>query len=196
MSDHSKEECVDQKRRHFLLSITGILGGLGAIFALSPFVRSWMPGAKAIAKGAPLEVDLSDLRPGQQITVAWRGLPIWIIRRTPDMLKQLEEMRGSLRDPDSRVLQQPHYAENQYRSIHPDYLVVVGICTHLGCSPKYKPNPGELGADWPGGFYCPCHGSTFDLAGRVFKGAPAPINLKVPPYRFIKEHVIIIGEEA
>ena len=194
-ADEPPADSVDEQRRRFLLTTTSILGGVGALCALTPFVASWMPSAKAEAGGAPVQVDLSKLEPGQQVTVAWRGKPVWIIRRTPEMLKHLDEGRASLRDPDSLVAQQPAYAQNKYRSIHPDYLVLVGICTHLGCSPTYKPFEKELGPDWPGGFYCPCHGSSFDLAGRVFKRVPAPINLEVPPYRFINEHVIVIGEE-
>ena len=193
--EESSEDLVDEQRRRFLLTTTTVLGGVGALCALTPFVASWMPSARAQAEGAPVQVDLSKMEPGQQVTVAWRGKPVWIIRRTPDMLKHLDEDRARLRDPDSLVAQQPSYAQNKYRSLKPDYLVLVGICTHLGCSPKYKPFEKELGPDWPGGFYCPCHGSTFDLAGRVFKGVPAPINLEVPPYRFISEDVIVIGEE-
>jgi ubiquinol-cytochrome c reductase iron-sulfur subunit len=193
--DESPEELVDEQRRRFLLTTTTVLGGVGVLCALTPFVASWMPSTKAQAEGAPVQVDLSKMEPGQQVTVAWRGKPVWIIRRTPDMLKHLDDDRKRLRDPDSLVAQQPTYAQNKYRSIKPDYLVLVGICTHLGCSPKYKPFEKELGPDWPGGFYCPCHGSTFDLAGRVFKSVPAPINLEVPPYRFISEHMIVIGEE-
>ena len=189
------EETIDKQRRRFLLTTTGVIGGVGALCALTPFVSSWMPSAKAQAAGAPVQVDLSKMEPGQQVTVPWRGKPVWIIRRTKDMLKHLEDDRALLRDPDSIVEQQPEYAKNKYRSIKAEYLVLVGICTHLGCSPKYKPNIQELGPDWPGGFYCPCHGSTFDLAGRVFKGVPAPINLEVPPYRYISDHVIVIGEE-
>lgn len=189
-------DVIDESRRQFLVTGTCVLGGVGAACALSPFISSWLPSAKAIAAGAPVEVDLSKLEPGQQATVEWRGRPVWIIRRTPEMLKHLDEDESYLRDPDSIVDQQPSYAKNKYRSIHPEYLVLVGICTHLGCSPKYMPTPHALGPYWPGGFYCPCHGSTFDLAGRVFKGVPAPINLEVPPYRFKSEHVIVIGEEA
>jgi ubiquinol-cytochrome c reductase iron-sulfur subunit len=142
-----------------------------------------------------VQVDLSKLEPGQQVTVAWQGKPVWIIRRTKTMLEQLALDEALLRDPNSLVDQQPEYAKNRYRSINPEYLVLIGICTHLGCSPKYTPEVNELGPHWPGGFFCPCHGSTFDLAGRVFKGVPAPINLQVPPYKFISEHVIVIGEE-
>ncbi|MDX1838688.1 ubiquinol-cytochrome c reductase iron-sulfur subunit [Legionella taurinensis] len=189
------EEIIDEQRRKFLLTSTGILGGVGVACALTPFVSSWLPSAKAQAAGAPVEVDLSHLEPGQQATVEWRGRPVWIIRRTPEMLKQLDAHNDQLRDPDSLVDQQPEYAKNKYRAINPEYLVLIGVCTHLGCSPKYTPNENTLGPDWPGGFYCPCHGSTFDLSGRVFKGVPAPINLEVPPYRFVSERVVIIGED-
>ena len=192
----SDESSIDQQRRQFLLTSAGVLGGVGAMCALSPFIASWMPSAKAEAAGAPVEVDLSTLEPGQQAIVEWRGKPVWIIRRTPEMLKHLDDDRARLRDPDSLVDQQPDYAKNHYRSVKPEYLVLVGICTHLGCSPKYKPFERELGPDWPGGFFCPCHGSMFDLAGRVFKNVPAPINLAVPPYRFINDTRIIIGEDA
>ncbi|WP_131783137.1 ubiquinol-cytochrome c reductase iron-sulfur subunit [Legionella gresilensis] len=190
----SQEE-IDEKRRKFLLTATGVLGGIGAACALTPFISSWLPSAKAQAAGAPVEVDLSKLEPGQQATIEWRGRPVWIIRRTKAMLEQLAGAEDQLRDPESLVEQQPSYAKNKYRSIKPEYLVLVGICTHLGCSPKYTPQVNELGPNWRGGFYCPCHGSTFDLAGRVFKGVPAPINLEVPPYRFVNDHVIIIGED-
>lgn len=192
----SVEEPSDPSRRRFLLAGAGVLGGIGALCALTPLVTSWLPSAKAEADAAPVQVNLSHLEPGEQVTVAWRGKPVWIIRRTKDMLTRLDHDDPSvLRDPDSLVLQQPDYAKNKYRSIQADYLVLVGICTHLGCSPKYKPFEKELGPDWPGGFYCPCHGSMFDLAGRVFKNVPAPINLEVPPYRFINDHTIIIGED-
>ncbi|KTD49871.1 ubiquinol-cytochrome c reductase iron-sulfur subunit [Legionella rubrilucens] len=189
------EEIIDEQRRKFLLTSTGILGGVGVACALTPFVSSWLPSARAQAAGAPVEVDLSHLEPGQQATVEWRGRPVWIIRRTPEMLKQLDNHNEQLRDPDSLVDQQPEYAKNKYRAINPEYLVLIGVCTHLGCSPKYTPDENTLGPDWPGGFYCPCHGSTFDLSGRVFKGVPAPINLEVPPYRFVSERVVIIGED-
>lgn len=189
------EELVDEERRRFLLTTTSVLGGVGAVCALTPFVASWAPSAKAQAAGAPVVVDLSKIEPGQQATVEWRGKPVWIIRRTQEMLQNLARQDNKLRDPDSLVEQQPDYAKNEFRSIKPEYLVLVGICTHLGCSPKYKPFEKELGPDWPGGFYCPCHGSMFDLAGRVYKSVPAPINLEVPPYRFVSEHEIIIGED-
>lgn len=187
-------ESIDAQKRKFLFTAAGVLGGVGVACALTPFVRSWLPSAKAEAAGAPVQVDLGKLEPGQQAVVEWRGKPVWIIRRSKDMLAELAGHDELLRDPQSMVEQQPEYARNQYRSINPEYLVLIGVCTHLGCSPKYKPQVDELGPDWPGGFFCPCHGSTFDLAGRVFKGVPAPINLEVPPYRFINEHLIEIGE--
>lgn len=198
-TDHNQVEeespPIDEARRKFLLNTTCALGGVGVLCALTPFVSSLLPSDKAQALGAPLEVDLSKMEPGEQAVVEWRGKPVWIIRRTQDMLQNLQTHDSQLRDPQSLVEQQPDYAKNAYRSINPEYLVLIGICTHLGCSPKYKPSMDELGKDWPGGFFCPCHGSTFDLAGRVFKGVPAPINLEVPPYRFINAHTIIIGEE-
>lgn len=193
--DRKEDSPLDEDRRRFLLTSTCVLSGVGAVCALTPFVSSWLPSAKAQAAGAPVEVDLSRMQPGEQAIVEWRGKPVWIIRRTQEMLQHLSEDESELRDPQSLVDQQPEYAKNQHRSIKPEYLVLIGICTHLGCSPKYKPSMGELGPDWPGGFFCPCHGSTFDLAGRVFKGVPAPINLEVPPYRFINEHTIVIGED-
>lgn len=189
------ETKIDEKRRRFLIRGTAVLGGVGALCALTPFVRSWMPSAKAEADSAPVEVDISRLEPGQQATVAWRGKPVWIIRRTVAMLDELKRHDARLRDPDSLVMQQPAYAQNNYRSLKPEYLVLIGICTHLGCTPKYTPLDNQPGSDWPGGFFCPCHGSTFDLSGRVFKGVPAPINLEVPPYYFLTDTVIVIGED-
>lgn len=194
-SEKPSNDPVDQQRRQFLLTSAGVLGGVGALCVLTPLVSSWMPSAKAEAAGAPVEVDLTKIEPGQQAIVEWRGKPVWIIRRTKEMLKNLDADQALLRDPDSLVEQQPVYAKNHYRSIRPEYLVLIGICTHLGCSPKYKPFEKELGPDWPGGFFCPCHGSMFDLAGRVFKNVPAPINLAVPPYRFMSDTRIIIGED-
>ena len=186
---------IDEQRRRFLTKSACALGGLGALCALTPLISSWMPSAKALAAGGPVHVDLSGLQPGQQMTVEWRGKPVWIIRRTAGMLAYLQEHDVQLRDPDSHVAQQPAYAKNPFRAIKPEYRVLVGLCTHLGCSPKYKPYEKDLGPGWPGGFYCPCHGSRFDLSGRVFKSMPAPINMQVPPYRFISEHVIVIGED-
>jgi ubiquinol-cytochrome c reductase iron-sulfur subunit len=191
----SDKNVIDEQRRRFLTTSVCALGGIGALCALAPFVSSWMPSAKALAAGAPVQVDVSKMEPGQQLTVEWQGKPVWIIRRTPDMLTQIDKHDAELRDPDSHVEQQPAYARNSFRSIKPEYLVLVGICTHLGCSPKYKPYEKDLGPNWPGGFYCPCHGSSFDLSGRVFKSMPAPINMQVPPYRFMSDHVILIGED-
>lgn len=193
--DQNKNDDIDTERRKFLLTTTCVLGGVGALCALTPFVSSWLPSAKAQADGAPVQVDLSKMEPGEQVVVEWRGKPVWIIRRTQEMLQKLSGHNTQLRDPQSLTIQQPAYAVNEYRSINPEYLVLIGICTHLGCSPKYKPTLGDLGSDWPGGFFCPCHGSTFDLSGRVFKDVPAPINLEVPPHYFINEHTLMIGEE-
>jgi ubiquinol-cytochrome c reductase iron-sulfur subunit len=193
-SEQNKNEVVDEGRRRFLLTTTCVLGGVGALCALTPLVSSWLPSAKAQAEGAPVQVDLSKLEPGEQAVVEWRGKPVWIIRRTQEMLQKLSANSSHLRDPHSLTTQQPEYAQNEHRSINPEYLVLIGICTHLGCSPKYKPTLGDLGPDWPGGFFCPCHGSTFDLSGRVFKNVPAPINMEVPPYYFIDRHTIVIGE--
>ncbi|KTD71392.1 ubiquinol-cytochrome c reductase iron-sulfur subunit [Legionella tucsonensis] len=193
--DPDKNDLVDEERRRFLLTTTCVLGGIGALCALTPFAASWLPSAKAQAEGAPVQVDLSKLEPGKLAVVEWRGKPVWIIRRTEEMLQRLTMYSSRLRDPNSLTRQQPSYAKNQHRSINPEYLVLVGICTHLGCSPKYKPNLGDLGPDWPGGFFCPCHGSTFDLSGRVFKDVPAPINMEVPPYYFVDKQTIVIGED-
>lgn len=190
------QESIDEQRRKFLLTTTGVLGGVGLACAVTPFASSWMPSAKAQAAGAPVEVDISKMEPGQQVTVEWRGRPVWIVRRTQEMLNHLSDHNERLRDPDSLTEQQPEYAKNKFRSINPEYLVLVGICTHLGCSPKYTPEFQKLGPEWPGGFYCPCHGSTFDLAGRVFKGVPAPINLEVPPYHFRTKDLIVIGDNG
>jgi len=191
MSDQS----IDEKRRKFLLTATSVVGGAGILAASWPLISSLLPSAKVQAAAAPVEVDLSHLQPGEMLTVEWRGRPVWIIRRTEAMIDELHKHASQLRDPESNVDQQPGYAHNEHRSINPDYLVLIGICTHLGCSPKYMPKAHELKPDWPGGFYCPCHGSTFDLAGRVFKGSPAPINLAVPPYTFLAEKRILIGED-
>ncbi|HHF7372768.1 ubiquinol-cytochrome c reductase iron-sulfur subunit [Legionella bozemanae] len=193
--EQDKNDLVDEDRRRFLLTTTCVLGGIGALCALTPFVVSWLPSAKAQAEGAPVQVDLSKLEPGNMAVVEWRGKPVWIIRRTEEMLQRLTAYSSRLRDPNSLTRQQPSYAKNQHRSINPEYLVLIGICTHLGCSPKYKPHLGDLGPDWPGGFFCPCHGSTFDLSGRVFKDVPAPINMEVPPYYFIDKQTIVIGED-
>jgi ubiquinol-cytochrome c reductase iron-sulfur subunit len=190
------EEGINPRRRR-LLAITSGLGLVGTAFAATPFVLSMMPSARAKASGAPVEVDIGKVEPGQLLTVEWRGKPVWILRRTPEMLKTLKEDEVFLADPKSSVdSQQPSYAQNVARSIKPEYLVLVGICTHLGCSPAQRLEAGAvsgLGDQWPGGFFCPCHGSKFDLSGRVYKNVPAPTNLEVPPYTYMSDTRIIIG---
>lgn len=188
------ENEINTGRRRFLTAATSVLGGVGVVYATAPFICSWMPSAKAQALGAPVKIDVSKLEPGAQLTVEWRGQPIWVIRRTKEMLDKLPSLDKLLRDPHSEQLQQqPPYAGNEYRSIKPEYFVVVGICTHLGCVPMYRPDIGSLDPSWPGGFFCPCHGSKYDLAGRVYKGVPAPVNLLVPPYTFLSESIIEVG---
>jgi ubiquinol-cytochrome c reductase iron-sulfur subunit len=180
-----------------LTTAASVVGGVGVAAVAWPFLASMRPSARAQAAGGPVEADISQVEPGQLIRVEWRGKPVWIVFRTPEMLETLKQDRDRLRDPDSLIASQtPPFARNEYRSIKPEYLVLVGICTHLGCSPTYRPDvaPADLGPDWEGGFFCPCHGSRFDLAGRVFKGVPAPTNLEVPPYRYLSETRILIGE--
>ena len=185
---------IDQGRRKALTTGTAVVGGVGAAVAIWPFLSSMNPSASALAAGAPVEVDISKMEPGQQIQEVWRRKPVWIIRRTPEMLETLSKLTEKLRDPDSlEESQQPAFAQNEIRSIKDEFLVLIGICTHLGCSPEFKPLPGEVGATWLGGFYCACHGSRFDLAGRVYKNVPANKNLEVPPYHFISDNRILIG---
>ncbi|MHB8535475.1 MAG: ubiquinol-cytochrome c reductase iron-sulfur subunit [Sulfuricaulis sp.] len=190
------EEGMNPRRRR-LLVITSGLGVVGTAFAITPFVLSMNPSARALAAGAPVEVDISKIEPGQLLTVKWRGKPVWVLDRTPQMLKSLTEDTAMLVDPNSTVTtQQPSYAQNATRSIKPAILVLVGICTHLGCSPSPRLEAGSvsgLGDNWPGGFFCPCHGSKFDLAGRVLKNVPAPTNLVVPPYSYLSDTRIIVG---
>nr|VFK60001.1 MAG: ubiquinol-cytochrome c reductase iron-sulfur subunit [Candidatus Kentron sp. TUN]VFK68366.1 MAG: ubiquinol-cytochrome c reductase iron-sulfur subunit [Candidatus Kentron sp. TUN] len=191
-----KRDNVNQGRRKFLTATTTVIAGVGAGFAAVPFVSSWQPSAKAKAIGAPVEVDISKLESGQRLTVTWRGKPVWVIRRTQDTLDALPTLDGKLRDPASSIAtQQPEYAANKYRSIKSEFLVLVGICTHLGCSPSFvkQSDLHSLGAGWKGGFFCPCHGSRFDLAGRVFQGVPAPTNLVVPPHAYLNDYRILIG---
>ncbi len=190
------DEDIDLSRRRFLTTATAVVGGIGAACAAAPFIESWFPSARTQAMGAPVEVDVSKLAVGAQMTIEWRGQPIWIIHRSPTELAGLEALNGLLRDPLSEEPQQPEYAHNLYRSIKPEYLVLVGICTHLGCVPTYRPDVGGVEASWPGGFYCPCHGSKYDLAGRVYKNVPAPTNLVVPPYRYVNDTTLMIGENA
>ncbi len=192
------EEGVNPRRRR-LLAITSGLGVVGTAFAVTPFVLSMLPSARAKAAGAPVEVDIGKMEPGQLLTIEWRGKPVWILRRTPEMLKSLREVDSLLADPGSKVVdQQPAYAQNEARSIKPEVLVLVGICTHLGCSPDKRLEAGAvsgLGDDWKGGFFCPCHGSKFDLAGRVYKNVPAPTNLVVPPHAYLSSTRILIGAD-
>ncbi len=195
--DEPNEESIDHGRRRFLVAATTVIGGVGVVGAAVPFVASWLPSAKAQAAAAPVEVDVSRLEPGAKLTVEWRGKPVWIIHRSKAALAELKKSGTEhLRDPNSEVAQQPAYASNPLRSLNPNYLILIGICTHLGCVPIYRPDIGGVEPGWPGGFFCPCHGSKFDLAGRVYKGVPAPINLEVPPYKFISDSVVIIGEDA
>jgi ubiquinol-cytochrome c reductase iron-sulfur subunit len=186
-------------RRRFLTAATTVVGAVGVGFALVPFVSSMQPSAKARAAGAPVRADISKLEPGQMIRVKWRGKPVWMVKRTDDMLEDLQALAPELRDPDSLEPMQPEYAQNEFRSIRPEILVTVGICTHLGCSPTYRPDVGaaDLGGDsWKGGFFCPCHGSRFDMAGRVYKGVPAPLNLEIPPHRYLSDNELMIGEDG
>ncbi len=193
MTDHH----VNNKRRRMLTIATTGVGLVGAAGMTVPFAGSLLPSERAKAAGAPVEVDISKLESGQQITVEWRGKPVWIIKRSKEMLDFLPGMEGILADPDSRADQQPEYAQNVYRSIKEDILVLVGICTHLGCSPKYQPQIGAVSFDddWKGGFLCACHGSKFDLAGRVYSGVPAPTNLVVPPHQYLSDTVLLIGAD-
>ncbi len=194
MSNDGKVDC--SRRR--LLVATATIGGLGGVAAAVPFVASMMPSERAKAAGAPVEVDISKLAPGQMMTVEWRGKPVWIINRTPEQLASLKTTDAKVSDPNSDKKQQPDYCKNETRSIKPNILVAVGICTHLGCSPSEKFKTGAdsgVAPDWAGGFVCPCHGSTFDLAGRVYKSKPAPDNLEVPPHMYLGDARIVIGED-
>ena len=189
---------VDLKRRRMLVTATSAVGAVGVGFAAVPFLASWNPSARAKAAGAPAEADISKLEPGQMLRVKWRGKPVWVVRRTDVNLTDLASLDGQLADPNSDAPQQPEYCKNAHRSIKPEYLVAVGICTHLGCSPTYRPDvaPADLGSDWKGGFFCPCHGSRFDLAGRVYSGVPAPTNLVVPPHQYVSDTQILIGVDG
>jgi ubiquinol-cytochrome c reductase iron-sulfur subunit len=188
---------VDKKRRRTLVAATSVVGAIGAGFALVPFVASMNPSAKARAAGAPVEADISKLEPGALLRVKWRGQPIWVVHRTPAMLDSLPTLETKLVDPNSTVPQQPPYCANPTRAINPTYFVAIGICTHLGCSPTYRPEvaPDDLGKDWKGGWFCPCHGSKFDLAGRVYKGVPAPTNLVIPQHTYLNDTTILIGQD-
>ncbi|HEB60168.1 MAG TPA: ubiquinol-cytochrome c reductase iron-sulfur subunit [Gammaproteobacteria bacterium] len=191
---------VDTSRRRFLTASTSVVGAVGVVGVAVPFLSSWQPSARAKAAGAPVEADISKLEEGSMMTVEWRKQPVWIVRRTAQNLKDLEVLSAEMTDPDSEVPQQPEYAKNLHRSRveHKEVIVMVGICTHLGCSPtpRMEVAPADLGPDWKGGFFCPCHGSKFDLAGRVYKGVPAPTNLVVPPYKYLSDTQILIGDDT
>jgi ubiquinol-cytochrome c reductase iron-sulfur subunit len=193
MNDREK---VDQRRRTLVVA-TSAAGGAAAVGAAVPFVLSMNPSERARAAGAPVEADITTLQPGELRVFEWRGKPVWVIRRTQEMIESLKVVVPNLTDPESRHSEQPKYARNEFRSVNPEIMVMEGVCTHLGCSPQLRPADAkaEMGADWVGGFYCPCHGSKFDLAGRVFRGAPAPTNLKVPPYTLEADGTLVIGED-
>jgi ubiquinol-cytochrome c reductase iron-sulfur subunit len=191
----SDTEEIDAARRCFLMRATTAVGGIGIAATAVPFVSYLMPSADTEAMGGPIEVDISPLQPMQQLTVVWRGKPVWLIRRTEAMLQTLPKLDHELRDPLSEEDQQPPYAKNIYRSIKPEYFIAIGVCTHLGCIPNYRPDPGGISPDWLGGFYCPCHGSKYDLSGRVFKGVPAPLNLVIPSYAYLSDSKVLIGED-
>ncbi|HUH91948.1 MAG TPA: ubiquinol-cytochrome c reductase iron-sulfur subunit [Casimicrobiaceae bacterium] len=192
------DESVNTNKRRFLLGAASAMGAAGVAAAAVPFVTSLWPSERAKAAGAPVEVDISKLEPGQQITVLWRSKPVWVIHRTKEMLANLPKMDSRVADPKSEVDHQPEYCKNEDRSIKPEIFVAIGICTHLGCVPTYRPEvaPADLGPDWLGGFFCPCHQSKYDLAGRVYKGVPAPTNLWIPAYEFLSDTRIMIGEDG
>ena len=192
------EGTLDKGKRRFVIGATSVVGGIGVAAAAAPFVLSMFPSERAKAAGAPVEVDISKLEPGQKIDVEWRGKVVWIVSRTQAMLDSLAKLDAKLADPASNQPQQPDYAKNPARAIKPQLFVAVGICTHLGCSPTFRPEvaPADLGGDWLGGFFCPCHQSKFDLAGRVYAGVPAPTNLVIPPYRFVGETKVVIGDDG
>lgn len=189
---------VDRSKRRFLIAATTAVGGVATVGVAVPFIASMLPSQRAKAAGAPVEVDVSKVEPGMILSVEWRGKPVWIVNRTDEMLALMTKIDDQLTDPKSEVPQQPEYCKNATRSIKPNLLVAVGICTHLGCSPTFRKDVGapDLGGDWPGGFFCPCHGSRFDLAGRVFKGAPAPTNLEIPPHKYLTDSRILVGEDS
>jgi ubiquinol-cytochrome c reductase iron-sulfur subunit len=191
------EAVVNNGKRRFLIGATSVVGGIGVVAAATPFVMSLFPSERAKAAGAPVEVDISKIEPGMKINVGWRGKPIWLLNRTEAMLKTLPAMDSVVVDPKSEEPHQPPYCKNETRSIKPNMWIAIGICTHLGCSPTFRPEvaPADLGPEWKGGFFCPCHQSKFDLAGRVFKGVPAPTNLWIPPHRYATDTKVVIGED-
>lgn len=193
----STDDTIDGVKRRLIVA-TAAVGGAGAVTAMVPFLSSMLPSERTKAAGAPVEVDISALTPGQMLTVEWRGKPVWILNRSQEMLDSLSKLEDAVADPKSEVTQQPEYCKNSTRSIKPNILVVVGICTHLGCSPteKFQKGVGQgMSADWVGGFLCPCHGSSFDFAGRVYKNKPAPANLEVPPHTYLTDTYLLIGED-
>lgn len=192
----NEKEKVDKTRRNLLVA-TSAVGGVASAGAAVPFAASMLPSERAKAAGAPVEVDISKLVPGELAVIEWRGKPVWVIRRTKEMLDSLKGAESRLTDPSSKSSEQPKYAQNGHRSANPELMVMEGVCTHLGCSPQLRTSEAkaEMGADWNGGFYCPCHGSKFDYAGRVFRGAPAPTNLTVPPYTIVSEDALVIGKD-
>ena len=191
-------EGVDLKKRRMLTAVTSVVGGIGAVYLAVPFVASMQPSERAKAAGAPVEADIGKLEKGGLLRVKWRGKPVWIVRRTPAMLDSLPTLTDQLRDPESNESEQPEYCKNESRAIKPEFFIGVGICTHLGCSPTYRPEvaPADLGADWKGGFFCPCHGSRFDMAGRVYSGVPAPTNLVIPKHAYVSDTTILVGEDG
>jgi len=192
------DDGVDTSRRKFLTTATVATGVVGTAFVLVPFIQSWKPSERARALGAPTELDLTKLEPGQMTIVTWRKQQIYVVKRTPEMVASLATDEARLKDPKSEKSEQPEYAKNEQRSVRPDVLVLIGVCTHLGCLPKsrFEPGTADMGTDWPGGFFCPCHGSKFDLAGRVFEGSPASVNLRVPPYSFEQDSKLVVGVDA
>ncbi|UOO81672.1 ubiquinol-cytochrome c reductase iron-sulfur subunit [Uruburuella testudinis] len=188
---------INQGRRRFLTLATAGAGGVAALGVATPFVASWFPSEKAKAAGAPVEVDVSKIEAGQLMTVEWQGKPVWVLNRTEEQQKSIPSLDGEMADPKSEVDHQPEYCKNELRSIKDNIFVAIGICTHLGCSPTFRPDvaPADLGAGWKGGFFCPCHGSKFDLAGRVYKGVPAPTNLVIPPYKYLTDTTVLVGDD-
>jgi ubiquinol-cytochrome c reductase iron-sulfur subunit len=190
------EVVVNHSRRRFLTAVTSVVGAAGAVGVAIPFIGSWNPSAKAKAAGAPVRINLAAIEPGQMITEEWRGKPVFIVRRTDEALAGLKKVADEVSDPNSESEQQPSYAQNETRSIRPEFMIMLGVCTHLGCAPQFRPDVGakDMGGDaWQGGFFCPCHGSKFDLAGRVYKSVPAPINLEVPPHTYDTDTTIVVG---
>ncbi|MBX2808005.1 MAG: ubiquinol-cytochrome c reductase iron-sulfur subunit [Cellvibrionaceae bacterium] len=195
----SEGEVVNRGRRRFLTAATSVVGAAGAVGVAVPFVGSWNPSAKAKAAGAPIKVNLAKIQPGQMVTEEWRGKPVYIIRRTSEALAGLKQVETVVSDPISEKSIQPDYAQNETRSVKPEFMIMLGVCTHLGCAPQFRPEVGAKdlgGEDWQGGFFCPCHGSKFDLAGRVYKGVPAPLNLEVPPHAYESDTVVVIGVDG